>query len=86
MPLQVPAIVLAVITALIAIQGGHPAVMLTAYTATIVLFDSPSADLLLMADRGLQANRMGVAITLADMAIAHPMEQRIELKQVGEAG
>lgn len=86
LPLQVPAIVLAVVTVLIAIKRGHPAVMLMAYTATIVLFDSQSADLLLMADERLQANLMGVAITLAAMAIAHPIEQRMQLKQVREAG
>ncbi|WP_438983558.1 FUSC family protein [Vulcanococcus sp.] len=86
LPLQVPAIVLAVVTVLIAIKRGHPAVMLTAYTATIVLFDSQSADLLLMADQRLQANLMGVAITLAAMAISHPIEQRMQLKQVREAG
>ena len=76
LPLQVPAITLAVITAAIAARHGHPAVMITALTATIVLFNSNNADLLLMADKRLQACSLGIAITLSLMAVAHPIEQR----------
>lgn len=76
LPLQVPAITLAVITAAIAARHGHPAVMITALTATIVLFNSNNADLLLMADKRLQACSLGIAITLSLMAVAHPIEAR----------
>ena len=77
LPLQVPAIVLGVATALIAIRHGHPALMVMALTATIVLFNSDPTDLLGMADQRLQANAIGVAISLGVMAIAHPIEQRL---------
>ncbi|MCS5706183.1 FUSC family protein [Synechococcus sp. FGCU-3] len=76
LPLQVPAITLAVITAAIAARHGHPAVMITALTATIVLFNSNNADLLLMADKRLQSCSLGIAITLSLMAVAHPIEAR----------
>lgn len=76
LPLQVPAIALAVITATIAARHGHPAVMITAFTATIVLFSSNNADLLLMADERLKACSLGIAITLSLMALAHPIEAR----------
>ncbi|MEB3332329.1 MAG: FUSC family protein [Synechococcaceae cyanobacterium] len=74
-PLQVPAIALAVITLLIANRHGHPAWMLMALTATIVLFNSTHADLLEMADRRVQASAIGVGIALALMAIARPIER-----------
>jgi uncharacterized membrane protein YccC len=77
LPLQVPAIVLGITTVLIAIHHGHPALMVMALTATIVLFNSEPSDLLGMADQRLQSNAIGVAISLAAMAIAHPIEQRL---------
>ena len=78
LPLQVPAIAMAVITAAIAARHGHPALLVTALTATIVLFNSNDADLLLMADKRLQACGMGIAITLSVMALAHPIEHRFQ--------
>ena len=86
LPLQVPAIVLGAVTALIAIRHGHPALMITALTATIVLFNSTSADVILMDDKRLQANVLGIAIALAAMAAAHPIERRFLLKREPEAG
>ncbi len=86
LPLQVPAIVLGAVTALIAIRHGHPALMITALTATIVLFNSTSADVILMDDKRLQANVLGIAIALAAMAAAHPIERRLMLKREPEAG
>jgi hypothetical protein len=83
LPLQVPAIAMAVITAAIAARHGHPAVMITALTATIVLFNSNNADLLLMADKRLQACGMGIAITLSLMALAHPIEYRFQAARNG---
>jgi hypothetical protein len=76
LPLQLPAIAAGVITAMIAIRRGHPAVMLMALTVTIVLLNSNHADLMLMADRRLQACGIGVVLALSVMAIAHPIEQR----------
>ena len=76
LPLQLPAIAAGVITAMIAIRRGHPAVMLMALTVTIVLLNSDHADLMLMADRRLQACGIGVVLALSVMAIAHPIEQR----------
>ena len=61
LPLQLPAIAAGVITAMIAIRRGHPAVMLMALTVTIVLLNSNHADLMLMADRRLQACGIGKA-------------------------
>ncbi len=75
LPLQLPAIVLGVSAALIAIRRGHPALMVMALTATIVLFNSNPADLIGMADRRLQASAIGVAIALGVMAVAHPIER-----------
>lgn len=75
LPLQLPAIAAGVITAMIAIRRGHPAVMLMALTVTIVLLNSNHADLMLMADRRLQACGIGVVLALSVMAIAHPIEQ-----------
>jgi hypothetical protein len=86
LPLQVPAIVLGAVTALIAIRHGHPALMITALTATIVLFNSTSADVILMDDKRLQANLLGIAIALAAMAAANPIERRFLLKREPEAG
>jgi uncharacterized membrane protein YccC len=76
LPLQLPAIAAGVITAMIAIRRGHPAVMLMALTVTIVLLNSNHADLMLMADRRLQACAIGVVLALTVMAIAQPIEQR----------
>ena len=78
LPLQVPAIALAAITAAIAARQGHPALMVTVLTATIVLFNSNAADLPLMADKRLLACAIGIAISLGVMALAHPMEQRFQ--------
>jgi uncharacterized membrane protein YgaE (UPF0421/DUF939 family) len=71
-------------TALIAIRRGHPAVMVTALTVTIVLLNSNHADLLLMADRRLQACSIGVVLALSVMAIAHPIEQRLMPSRAGK--
>lgn len=77
-PLQIPAIALATLTAAIAARHGHPALMVTALTATIVLFNSNDTNLILMADKRLQACALGIAITLGLMALAHPIEQRLQ--------
>lgn len=77
LPLQIPAIALAVITVLIATHHGHPAWMLMALTVTVVLFNSTHADLLQMADRRLQANAIGIGIALGLLAIARPVEQSL---------
>lgn len=77
LPLQLPAIALGGTTALLAIRRCHPALVVMALTATIVLFNSTHADLLLMADRRIQANAIGVAIALTVMAIAQPIERRL---------
>jgi hypothetical protein len=86
LPLQVPAILLGAVTALIAIRHGHPALMITALTATIVLFNSNSSDLILMDDKRLEANVLGVAIALASMAIAQPIERWFLLRREPEVG
>lgn len=85
LPLQIPAIVGGVITAMIATRRGHPAVMLMALTVTIVLFNSNHADLLLMADRRLQACSLGVVLALLVMAIAQPIERRFQGSRPAEA-
>ena len=84
-PLQVPAIAAAVITVVIAAKKGHRAVMLTAFTATIVLFNSSNATLLLMADKRVLASALGIAIALGLMALAHPIEQRFRRPPQGIA-
>ena len=76
LPIQLPAIAMAVMTATIAARHGHPALMLSALTATVVLFNSDATDLPLMADQRLQACGIGIAIALSVMALAHPIEQR----------
>jgi hypothetical protein len=60
--------------------------MITALTATIVLFNSNSSDLILMDDKRLEANVLGVAIALASMAIAHPIERWFLLRREPEVG
>jgi len=82
-PPQLPGIALGATTALIAARHGHPALMLMGLTATIVLFDSSSADLVLMADKRLLASALGIAVTLALMAVAHPLEQRLIRRRRG---
>jgi Fusaric acid resistance protein-like len=77
LPLQVPAVLLATLTVLIVSRRGHPALMLMALTATIVLFDSSRANLLNIADERVQATALGIAISLTVMALAHPIEQRL---------
>ncbi|MCX5940123.1 MAG: hypothetical protein NTX18_03680 [Cyanobium sp. LacPavin_0818_WC50_MAG_67_9] len=84
LPLQVPAIALAAITAAIAARKGHPALMVTVLTGTIVLFNSNAADLSLMADKRLLACAIGIAISLGVMALAHPIEQRFLAARGGE--
>lgn len=84
LPLQVPAIALAAITAAIAARQGHPALMVTALTATIVLFNSNAADLPLVADKRLVACAIGIAISLGVMALAHPIEQRFQAVRGGQ--
>ena len=84
LPLQVPAIALAAITAAIAARKGHPALMVTVLTATIVLFNSNAGDLSLMADKRLLACAMGIAVSLGVMALAHPIEQRFLAVRGGE--
>lgn len=81
LPLQLPALVLGVSAVLIAIRRGHPALMLMALTATVVLFNSNLADLAGMADRRLQASAIGIAIALAVMAMAHPIERHWQLRR-----
>jgi hypothetical protein len=80
----VPAIALAAITAAIAARKGHPALMVTVLTATIVLFNSNASDLTLMADKRLLACAIGIAISLGVMAFAHPIEQRFRVVRGGE--
>lgn len=75
-PLQLPAFAAAVLTVVIAIRRGHRALMLTALTATIVLFNSNSGDLLLRADQRVLASALGIAIALLMMALAHLIERR----------
>jgi len=76
LPLELPAIVAGVITVVIAVRHGHRALMITALTATIVLFNSSNRDLLLMADQRVQASALGIVIALGLMALAHPIERR----------
>lgn len=83
-PLQVPAIALAAITAAIAVRKGHPALLVTVLTVTIVLFNSNASDLLLMADKRLLACVIGIAISLGVMALAQPIEQRFRAARGGE--
>ncbi len=85
LPLQVPAIAAGVITVVIAAKKGHRALMLTALTATIVLFNSSNATLLLMADKRVLASALGIAIALGIMALAHPIEQRFRKPPQGIA-
>jgi uncharacterized membrane protein YccC len=75
-PLDLPAIAAGVLTAVIAAKHGHRALKLTALTVTIVLFNSNSADLMVMADKRVMASALGIAIALILMALAHPIEQR----------
>ena len=75
LPLPLLAILLGVTTVLIAVRHGHPALLVMALTATIVLFNSNPSDLTGMADRRLQANAIGITIALAVMAVAHPIER-----------
>ena len=82
-PLQIPAIALAALTAAVAARRGHPALMITVLTATIVLFNSNDTNLILMADKRLLACGLGIAITLSLMALAHPIEQRLQAARRG---
>ena len=83
LPLQIPAIAAGVITVMLVVRRGHPAVMLMPLTVTIVLLNSNHADLMLMADRRLQACGLGIGLALGVMAIAHPIEQRFQIDQAG---
>ena len=75
-PLLLPAFAAAVLTVVIAIRRGHRALMLTTLTATIVLVNSNSGDLLLRADQRVLASALGIAIALLMMALAHLIERR----------
>jgi len=75
-PLQLPAIAAALITVLIAVKKGHRALMITTLTVTIVLFNSRIDTLMVMADQRVLASALGIAIALALMALAHPIEHR----------
>jgi hypothetical protein len=50
-------------------------------TATIVLFNSQDGTLLLMADKRLQANAIGIAIAIGVMALADPSERALLRRQ-----
>jgi uncharacterized membrane protein YccC len=76
-PLDLVAIATAVITGVIAFKHGHRALMLTALTVTIVLFNSSDADLMLMADKRVVASAIGITIALSLMALAQPIERRL---------
>lgn len=77
LPLVIPAVSTAVLTVLIAAKHGHRALMITALTATIVLFNSNHNDLLLMADKRVLASTLGIAISLSIMGIAHLIERHV---------
>lgn len=86
LPLPLLAIVLGVTTVLIAIRRAHPALLVMALTATVVLFNSNSTDLTGMADRRLLASALGIGIALAVMAVAHPIERHWLLHRPIDAG
>jgi len=81
LPLQIPAIVLGIATGLVAMRHGHPALLLLLLTATIVLFNSQDGTLLLMADKRLQANAIGMGIAIGVMAVADPAERSLLRRQ-----
>jgi uncharacterized membrane protein YccC len=81
LPLQIPAIALGLVTVLVAIRHGHPALFVLLLTATIVLFNSQDGTLLLMADKRLQANAIGIAIAIGVMALADPAERALLRRQ-----
>jgi len=81
LPLQIPAIVLGIATGLVAMRHGHPALLLLLLTATIVLFNSQDGTLLLMADKRLQANAIGIGIAIGVMALADPAERSLLRRQ-----
>jgi len=81
LPLQIPAIVLGIATGLVAMRHGHPALLLMLLTATIVLFNSQDGTLLLMADKRLQANAIGMGIAIGVMALADPAERSLLRRQ-----
>ena len=85
LPLQVPALLVGVITAMIAMRRGHPALVLMAFTVPIVLFNSNHVDLIRMADRCLEAVGQGVGLALVVMAIAHPIERQFALHRFRES-
>lgn len=75
-PLDLLAIAAGVTTVVIAVKHAHRALMLTALTVTIVLFNSSHTDLMLMADKRVIASALGITIALSLMALAHPIERR----------
>ena len=81
LPLQIPAVALGITTVLVAVRRGHQALFVLLLTATIVLFNSHDNTLLLMADKRLQANAIGIAIAIAVMAVADPMERTLLRRQ-----
>lgn len=78
MPPQLPAIVLGVAAAVVAAKHKHPAVFVLLLTATIVLFHSTHADLLLMANRRLQANAIGIGVAMVVLALADLGERQLK--------
>jgi len=74
-PLLLPAMATAVLTVAIAIRHGHRALMLTALTVTVVLFNSSHDNLLLRADQRVLASALGISIALMIMALAQPIER-----------
>jgi uncharacterized membrane protein YccC len=81
LPLQIPAILLGIATGLVAKRHGHPALLMLLLTATIVLFNSQDGTLLMMADKRLQANAIGIAIAIGVMAVADPAERSLLRRQ-----
>jgi len=81
LPLQIPAIAMGLVTVLVAIRHGHRALFVLLLTATIVLFNSQEGTLLLMADKRLQANAIGIAIAIGVMALADPSERALLRRQ-----
>jgi hypothetical protein len=74
-PLPLLAITAGMITVVIVAKRGHRALMLTALTTCIVLFNSNHSDLLQIADKRLTASVFGIAIALGIAALAYPLEQ-----------
>jgi len=72
---------LGIATGLVAKRHGHPTLLMLLLTATIVLFNSQDGTLLMMADKRLQANAIGIAIAIGVMAVADPAERSLLRRQ-----